>query len=103
VFGGIHFRTACDDGQATGAAVAEFVSAGVKIALDNQRPCAHWQASFRMVGKPHLTLLELEPDIVLDRTATAAPHAFGVDDILRTRWQYNVPLSGSIPSHGVAA
>jgi hypothetical protein len=25
VFGGIHFRTACDDGQATGTAVAEFV------------------------------------------------------------------------------
>jgi hypothetical protein len=25
VFGGIHFRTACDDGQATGTAVAEYV------------------------------------------------------------------------------
>jgi hypothetical protein len=23
---------------------------GVKIALDHQRPCAHWQASFRKVG-----------------------------------------------------
>ena len=53
VFGGIHFRTACDDGQATGTAVAEYVPAGVKIALDNKRPCAHWQASFRMVGVDH--------------------------------------------------
>ena len=25
VYGGIHFRTACDDGQATGTAVARFV------------------------------------------------------------------------------
>jgi hypothetical protein len=25
VYGGIHFRTACDDGQATGTAVANFV------------------------------------------------------------------------------
>ena len=25
VFGGIHFHTACDDGQATGTAVAEYV------------------------------------------------------------------------------
>jgi hypothetical protein len=25
VYGGIHFRTACDDGQATGTAVAKFV------------------------------------------------------------------------------
>ena len=25
VFGGIHFRTACDDGQVTGTAVAEYV------------------------------------------------------------------------------
>ena len=27
VFGGIHFRTSCDDGQAMGAAVAEYVLA----------------------------------------------------------------------------
>jgi hypothetical protein len=38
-----------------------------------------------------------------DRTATAAPHAFGVDDTLYTRWQHNVAFSGSIPLHGVAA
>ena len=25
VYGGIHFRTACDDGQATGTAVAKFI------------------------------------------------------------------------------
>ena len=64
VFGGIHFRTACDDGQTTGTAVAEYVPAGVKIALDNQRPCAHWQASFRKVGNPHLTIVELPKSIL---------------------------------------
>jgi hypothetical protein len=25
VFGGIHYRTACDDGQATGTAVGEYI------------------------------------------------------------------------------
>ncbi len=29
---------------------------------------------------------ELEPDIVLNRTATAAPHASGVDETLHTPW-----------------
>jgi hypothetical protein len=31
--------------------------AEVKIALVNQRPCAHWPASFRMVGKQEVTQL----------------------------------------------
>jgi hypothetical protein len=31
-----------------------------------------------------------------DRTATAAPHAFGVDDTLHIRWQHNATLSGRI-------
>ena len=30
VFGGIHFRTACDDGQATGTAVSEMSRPGSK-------------------------------------------------------------------------
>jgi hypothetical protein len=55
-------RTACDDGQATGTAVAEYVPAGVKIALDNQRPCAHWQASFRMVGKQEVSRVANQGD-----------------------------------------
>jgi hypothetical protein len=43
---------------------------------------------------------ELEPEIVLIEPQPW--HAFGVDDILQTRWQHNVALSGSIPLHWVA-
>jgi hypothetical protein len=49
-------------GERIGMRETTKIDAGlVKIALDNQRPCAHWQASFRMVGKPHLTLQHLTP------------------------------------------
>src|SRR6202022_43053 len=53
------------------------------------------------VGYSHLTLLSSNRHRP-DRTATAAPHAFGVDETLHTRWQHNVALSGSIILHYVA-
>ena len=57
----------------------------------------------RIAGNRTL-LRELEPDIVLTATATAAPHASGVDEICtpfgeRRRWQHSVALDGSITLH----
>jgi hypothetical protein len=36
VYGGIHFRTACDDGQATGTAVARFMLKNAFQRIDGQ-------------------------------------------------------------------
>jgi hypothetical protein len=59
------------------------------------------------VGKPHFTLQRLTPT-PSDRTASASPHAFGVDEIVHTLWlspkvaafrcnrcQHNFALGGS--------
>jgi hypothetical protein len=51
--------------------------------------------SGRIVSKPHLAILSLEPDICPDRTETAAPHASGVGETLHTlgdrrRWQHSL-------------
>ena len=38
IYAGIHFRSACNDGQATGVAVAHYVLANALLSLNGDRP-----------------------------------------------------------------